>query len=302
MGLLAECGYVREITSSSGSNISYVLNDNNDFSLTEYKVLQSQSNAGLIKCMQMLYNGKIELYYLTSGYRSFASMLPSLDGNGFMTIMGNLLNTIIEVKNNGFLSYEKIEISPDKIFIHPSNLSVGLIYVPIQMRGFKDILSFETDLRTNLIRLIDGLPSLRSRRINEFYQDLSNGTLTLEALANKIMGISVIPNDCCNETGLSVMSLVALNAPAPFDLTINKEEFLIGKSRSKADGLISFNKAISRAHCKILRTNGSYFLIDLKSTNGTYLNGVRLQPHKPVPVKNGDIIRLANLDFRVRIL
>ncbi|WP_428909708.1 FHA domain-containing protein [Niallia sp. Krafla_26] len=315
MGVLTEYGTIRDVTSGSTSNIAYVLNNNHDFSLTEYKVLLSQNHTGFIKCMQMLYNGKIELYYLTSEHRTFTSMLPELDGNGFMTVVANLLNAIIEVKNNGFLSYQKIDISLDKIFIHPSNLSVGLIYVPINVRVLKDFSAFETELRTNLVKLINSLPSLNSQRISDFYVELSNGRLSLEELASKITGIS--PNlkreagstrnspNLKREAGTardSGMTLEALNAPVALKLNVNKDSYVIGKNHSEVDGVISFNSAISRAHCKITRINGNYWLEDLGSTNGTYINKVRLQPNKSRPIKNGDRIQLANIDFHVRVL
>lgn len=300
MGVLTEYGTIREILSGSSSNIAYVLYDNNDFSLTEYKVLQSQNHTGFIKCMQMWYNGKIELYYLTSGYRTFTSMLSTLDGNGFMTVVANLLNAIIEVKNNGFLSYQKIDISLDKIFIHPSNLSVGLVYVPTKSRVLKDFSAFETELRTNLVKLINSLPTLNSQKISDFYVELSNGSLPLEGLVSKITGIA--PNPNIGENRNSAMVLEALNAPVSLKLMVDKDQYVIGKNHSEVDGVITFNNAISRMHCKITRINGNYWLEDLGSTNGTYLRKVRLQPNKPTPIKNGDIIQLANNDFQVRML
>ncbi|MFS0675149.1 FHA domain-containing protein [Ornithinibacillus sp. 179-J 7C1 HS] len=301
MGVLTEYGAIRNITSGSNANIAYVLHDNNDFSLTEYKVLQSQYNTGFIKCMQMMYNGKIELYYLTSEYKTFSSMLPTLDDKGFKTVMVNLLNAIIEVKNNGFLSYQKIDISFDHIFIHPSNLSVGLIYVPITIREFKDYATFETEFRTSLVQFINSLPTLRSQRISDFYTGLSNGTLPLEALVSRIMYSTPRTEKESYESKVP-MILEALNAPETLELSVNKETFIIGKSTIDADGVISFNSAISRTHCKITQTSRGFQLEDLQSTNGTYLNNVRLQAFEPVGLKNGDVIRLANTDFRVRMM
>ncbi|GGA79783.1 FHA domain-containing protein [Ornithinibacillus halotolerans] len=301
MGVLQDYGRIRNITSGSNANIAYILNDNKDFSLTEYKVLQSQYNSGFIECMQMLYNGKIELYYLTSEYRTLSSMLPTLDGNSFKTIMVNLLNAIIEVKNNGFLSYQKIDISFDHIFVNPSNFSVGLIYVPIHIRELKDFSTFETELRTSLVKLINTVPTLSSQRTSDFYTGLSNGTLPLEALVSKMMGSnSTITKEGYNSSTLLVLE--ALNTPEHLELTVDKEQYIIGKSSIEADGVISFNSAVSRTHCKISQTSSGYMLEDLQSTNGTYLNKVRLHAFHPVGLRNGDIIRIANTDFQVRLM
>ena len=77
MNALIENNYIKEM--KCGANFAYVLSDNSAFLSTEYKVLQSQANSCFVKCMKMLYNGSIQLYYLTGGLKSFASMIPSLD-------------------------------------------------------------------------------------------------------------------------------------------------------------------------------------------------------------------------------
>ena len=82
---------------------------------------------------------------------------------------------------------------------------------------------------------------------------------------------------------------------------INSNEFVIGKSADKVDGLITFNKAISRVHCKVAYQSGNYYIIDLGSANGTYVNSKRLQPQSPELIRNGDRVRLANDDFTITI-
>ena len=69
----------------------------------------------------------------------------------------------------------------------------------------------------------------------------------------------------------------------------------------KFDGVIDFNKMISRSHCRINKRGGQYTITDLQSANGTYVNKVKLQPNQPHPISNGDVIRLANSDFQVNI-
>ena len=82
---------------------------------------------------------------------------------------------------------------------------------------------------------------------------------------------------------------------------VTKDSFVIGKNAAVVDGVVSFNKMISRVHCRITKENMQYMITDLKSANGTYVNRVRLTPEQPHQIKNGDIIRLANSDFQVVI-
>lgn len=52
---------------------------------------------------------------------------------------------------------------------------------------------------------------------------------------------------------------------------------------------------VSRHHARFLRRDQGWFLEDLQSTNGTYVNEVRLLPHHPVQIRSGDLIRFAQL-------
>lgn len=68
-----------------------------------------------------------------------------------------------------------------------------------------------------------------------------------------------------------------------FDL--KKEAYTIGRS-SDADIRIMDN-TISRNHLKIFRKNNKYFIRDLKSKNGTFVNGERVQAGDEIEVKTG---------------
>ena len=305
MNMLIENGLLNEIT--CGNNFAYIVNDNNAFLSTEYKVLQSQAEGSFIKCMKLLYNGKVQLYYLTNGYKSLMSMLPSLDSENFITIVANLFADIIAVKNNGFLSCQNIDVSSEHIFVDPSTYKISLVYLPIGKRLFYDVSAFENELRTSLIKFIQGIPSLSSPKTMQLVADLSNGMLTIEGIYSKIKGTTVVEkkvssghiDEVASMTGS--MKLIAMNAPVPFEIAITKNEFTLGKKQELVDGVISFNRMISRSHCKITRQGNQFAIIDLSSTNGTYVNRVRLQPDQPCPIKNGDMVRLANSEFQVSI-
>ena len=45
----------------------------------------------------------------------------------------------------------------------------------------------------------------------------------------------------------------------------------------------------------------NYYVEDLNSTNGTYVNGQKLEPHKPKEINVGDQITVADIDFIVAV-
>lgn len=61
------------------------------------------------------------------------------------------------------------------------------------------------------------------------------------------------------------------------------------------------SKVVSRRHCEFWVEEGQWFIRDVKSSSGTFLNHVRLSPpnteSRPYPVKDGDIVQLG-IDFK----
>ena len=78
---------------------------------------------------------------------------------------------------------------------------------------------------------------------------------------------------------------------------INKDEFKIGKSKIHADYSIDNNTAISRVHVVVIRRNGVCYMEDNNSTNGTFVDGNRLEPGREILLKANMHIILGDEGF-----
>lgn len=83
---------------------------------------------------------------------------------------------------------------------------------------------------------------------------------------------------------------------------INKPVFRIGKERSCVDFCITENTAISRSHADFIIKNGRCYIVDLSSTNGTFLDdgsgyNRAIQPGNEVEVMDGNKITMADEVF-----
>lgn len=81
------------------------------------------------------------------------------------------------------------------------------------------------------------------------------------------------------------------------------EEYLLGRHAS-ISGLDltpfgALEKGVSRTHAALRRGDEMLFIVDLDSTNGTFLNEQPLAPHQPRVVRSGDQIRLGQLVLHV---
>ena len=75
-------------------------------------------------------------------------------------------------------------------------------------------------------------------------------------------------------------------------VTIDRDEFRIGKNAGMVDYVIANDSSVSRQHAVIIRRNGQFFLSDLGSTNGTFINDNRISGM--VQLQDGDNIRFAD--------
>ena len=81
-----------------------------------------------------------------------------------------------------------------------------------------------------------------------------------------------------------------------FKKVLIREEFsLMVGSNSNCDVIVS-NKRVSRNHCQIISSSSQNLkLIDLNSTNGTFLNGIKLKPGVPYNLNLKDQVQLAGV-------
>lgn len=80
-------------------------------------------------------------------------------------------------------------------------------------------------------------------------------------------------------------------------IKLNNANFVIGKERARVNYCISDNTSISRCHITIVNRAGRAYVMDLKTTNGSFLNGSRLTANQEMELKDGDKLTLADEEF-----
>jgi pSer/pThr/pTyr-binding forkhead associated (FHA) protein len=93
------------------------------------------------------------------------------------------------------------------------------------------------------------------------------------------------------------------STPKPIFSSLD-EEFVIGRKVDGKEtsgvfldlsGFGGYHLGLSRRHAMIRRTELGYDVIDLSSSNGTWLNDERLIPNLPYPLTSGSQLRLARM-------
>ena len=87
--------------------------------------------------------------------------------------------------------------------------------------------------------------------------------------------------------------LVAVGASTPREYRLRAGQTSIGYA--KDNDIVLNASTVSRYHAVIRRRIGGYTLTDLESTNGTFVNGLRIK--NPVGLKRGDDVRFGDARF-----
>jgi EAL domain-containing protein (putative c-di-GMP-specific phosphodiesterase class I) len=81
----------------------------------------------------------------------------------------------------------------------------------------------------------------------------------------------------------------------PERIELSRLPFTLGRNESCDYQILS--SRVSREHAEIVRESGVFRVRDLKSTNGTYVNGERIDEHR---LNDGDMVVIADIHFNFR--
>ena len=279
--------FLKKITEIQGAeDASYLLENNDIFYDIGYKVMRNQENANLLKCHHLKYNGKIKLVYFTHEYISMADYVTTADPNAILNLIYSLVNAFIQIENLGFLNMACIDNRLDHVYVDTVTNNVKIIYLPVNIAGLhKNKNEFDNEIKTQLVQLIEQTRAADTPQMRQ----------TLDVLKDAALKLQDILQNSSMMRGISIQSI-----NGQFCFNICENEFLIGKNSERVQGVITGNNAISRVHCKVIWNTGQHYIVDMGSSNGTYVNGKRILPNEPEPIYNNTQIRIANEDFIVR--
>jgi len=134
-----------------------------------------------------------------------------------------------------------------------------------------------------------------------------DGALFCEECGAQLEAASAVMDNAVENTGAG--TALVFTSPDGSKLEIPaKDEVVIGREDPISEvfpdvdltGLGGMEHGVSRKHAVIHRAGTGYTVEDMGSTNGTYVNKKRIQPHVPQAVKPGDEVRFGKLALSLR--
>lgn len=172
----------------------------------------------------------------------------------------------------------------------------GFYHFIIRGKGSFDFYGFLNSVCEFRISCIESslLHPDKSRGIKDLYQEDNPDTTSYmdedDTPTGYLEGDLVIDNN--------VYFLVRKNSNDKVEIT--PSGLSIGRSSSKANYVIKSKDNISRLHCILFVKDGYLKVQDLKSLNGTFVNGRRLYPNEEVLIHKGDNLTVADEEFVIQ--
>lgn len=285
-------------------HISYTFSSDIPFSREEYeKIYTLDSLDHLLEGVDTIHNGQHKMIYLTGSYLNFLDCVSCISGTLFTQICINIIKAYLDLRDKTAFSTRNLDLDEDSFYIDPETIQPYFVYIPKE----KDINRTRQDINRRLRYLFMNLAN--------YIQNKENTTLTqflgmlksqaslheiVEALDSKmdLDGIELHSNHLSLQRQTLILHPVNQKCD---DIIIDKDRFVLGRSKSRTDYPLDVSPSISNVHCRFTRNANLFFVEDLQSRNGTYLNDNKLAPMLASAIVNGDIIRLADVSFTVDI-
>ncbi len=102
-----------------------------------------------------------------------------------------------------------------------------------------------------------------------------------------------------DESKMTEYKLYAMDRRNKQHIELRKFPCTIGKMAGCVDHVLA-DDSVSRIHARLDKEGDKVLLTDMNSTNGTYKNGLRMQPQETVEIEAGDEIRFGSLNYCYR--
>lgn len=136
------------------------------------------------------------------------------------------------------------------------------------------------------------------KKVNQLFSSLESPNEEKDTNETEYSNETTVLDETYVQRKLAKLSPISEDDGYP--IIITKEKFMIGNMMGNADGKID-KKQISRAHALIEKKGDKFFIKDLKSTNGTSVNGIFLKEEESIRIKDKDEIEFGDCAYFFRI-
>lgn len=248
-------------------------------------------------------DGEMWLRYKTSGNYILERVLLKLrlDGMLLKLIMAQLLECVFSLEKY-LLSANDLVIDIRYMTYNADTKNIGIIYVP----------EYNADIRQQLRVMLEILMKGFDHRDSEglvymygLYDMITDQGVSMVKLREAVLCKAEVENNMYDSYAKLPDNEVSCLVPLtngllePIKFSDYNEKIVIGRGKKQTDYRIATNQ-ISRVHACVFIDKNGIWIQDENSTNGTFVNSVRLTALENRQLRLGDIIAFANEEFFVK--
>ena len=268
----------------------YFLNSQELLDVNAMNLLDREEIPGLLTCKKILWNDRVQLCYFVDGKETLEQKKDRLSLDELTSVCSDILSMLIEIESYPDLSAENVSWDMDSIYLDEDN-DVSLVCLPA-------VLPIEALESRIYVKRVYAL-------MDEIFQNVSEGEAVrrqMEAARTKSFGDWLGLKEALSSRAAveeSMITLRSVNTQEPFVFEIGHEDFYIGTDPEQCKGCIMGAISVSPVHALIGWNDISFYIKDLGSREGTFLNDIKITPQTPVPFGKGSIIKFAECTFTV---
>lgn len=285
--------------------LSFLFQESDPFFEMGYIILDQANIPDDFPYKRMTQGEKEKLVFDTESYKPVTDVIDELDENEIIDIICDVIYMTKRVEENGFLKRSSIWCKYEHIFYDIKNKKVIIAVLPVTGEvNYSDGLDWNTRFKEAVSIIAQPLNDEKYNTVINCVVLLLSGQMTCEKALEIIdelgSGKSALLDK--KETMHHELNLIYCGRDGTSKFIIKDKDFIIGRSSEGVDGNLQISKAVSRKHCLITKLDKRYFVQDLGSSNHTFVNGVMIPRYELMEIKNNDILSIADVDFRVKIL
>lgn len=296
------------ITKKRSGHIVFQFENEEEYFELGNKVLIKQHIEGMIPCIRVQYNLRDRIMYDIEQYEELGKLIPQFSEVEAIKILKSLITFILEIEKNGFIPCEAVQVGSDMIFYDKKQKKAFFIVLPIAKEyDIGDYRNWQKRIGDTIYELLSVVEEGKADIIKQCFEQ--SGKLA-DNMANLLPILESYLDSSSNKDETKILGMEADNVElqlihngmyGQFAFYIRKQEFVIGKNRSSVDGYLGVSGAVSRLHCKIRKRANQFYVSDMGSSNHTFVNGTLVKEQEEKSIHEGDILRIADIDFTVHI-
>lgn len=297
------------IVKENEKQLSFLFQENDSYFELGYLILEQAKLAGMLPYKRTQQSGREKLCFKTGEVERLSDILPQLHEDEIIDVLYAVVFMTKRVEENGFMKKECIWCRHEQIYFDRESHMPLFAVLPItQEFRYADGTNWLNEFEECLCRVTEYLSEKKKHRVQQLITlyktkqiDTEEMLEKINLLGNGMSGLLVDSTEEITEEKANRLELIYVGKEGTFRFCIGDEDFYIGRGID-SDGVLQISMKVSRRHCLITKLNKSYFVQDLDSTNGTYVNDTRIPSYELMELEHNDVLCVGDVEFRVQVI